>query len=138
MAPTAPITAKRITIRTCGSAPARPHDHRRHHRAERRANEHDTQKVREVQDDGADRAADERGQQQRSCVPGADHRRGQQRAEDEPIDAEDDAEQAVAGEARDQPAEEQEDRNRDLQRDWEHAWYLPKLKLGPTRLGSYA
>ena len=84
----------------------------RDERAEARADERDAHEVREHEHERAGDAAEERGEEHAAGVGDAHHRARDRRAEDEAVDGEDDAEEAVAGETRYGAADEEKERGR--------------------------
>ena len=89
-------------------------------RADARAKQRDADEVRGNQDQRADNSAEQRREHHPERVLGPHRGAGEERAEDEAVDPQDDAEDPIPGEARDEAAREQDDRRGHLQGRGEH------------------
>jgi len=107
-------------------------DHVRRPGADAGAEQRHACEIGHQQDQRPDHAAGNPGQDHPQRLLGAHERARHQRAEDEAVDGQDDAEDAITGKARQQAAEEEHDGGRRLKRGWQH-----RRELYPSLLRRY-
>src|SRR5512139_1329641 len=103
----------------------RPPDEMCEERAEARTHQHGTDEVRRIQRGGPDKPADERARDHPGSAARGRQLAAEQSAQDEPVDPEDDAEEAIAPETGEQAAAEEDERRRDVVSGWEHGLRPP-------------